>query len=132
MGYIRHGTVSQADYNTGRIKVTYKEKNNCVSAWLEYFNFNGEYKVPEIGSKVIVLMFDSSKGVAIGGYFNNKETLLKESGKGVFVKELGTKQGEATIVYKNGTVRLKAENIEFEVGGKLINLRELEEKVDNL
>lgn len=131
MGYIRHGTVSQADYETGRIRVTYKEKNDCVSAWLEYFNFNGEYKVPEIGSKVIVLMFDSNKGVAIGGYFN-KETILEETGKGVFVKELGTKLGEAKIVYKNGTIRLKAENIEFEVDGKVINLKELAEKVNNL
>lgn len=131
MGYIRHGTVSQADYETGRIRVTYKEKNDCVSAWLEYFNFNGEYKVPEIGSKVIVLMFDSNKGVAIGGYFN-KETILEETGKGVFVKELGTKLGEAKIVYKNGTILMKAENIEFEVDGKVINLKELAEKVNNL
>lgn len=131
MGYIRHGTVSQADYDTGRIKVTYKEKNDCVSTWLEYFNFNGEYKVPEIGSKVIILMFDSTKGVAIGGYFN-KETILKESGKGVFIKELGMHQGEATVIYKDGTIRLKAENIEFELGGKVINLKELVEKVNNL
>lgn len=131
MGDIRHGTVSQADYDTGRIRVTYKEKQDCVSSWLEYFNFNGEYKVPAIGSSVIVLMLDSSKGVALGGYFN-KETQLIESGKGVFMKELGTTPGEATIAYANGTLRLKAKNIEFEVEGKVINLKELVEKVENL
>lgn len=131
MGDIRHGMVSQIDYDTGRIKVVYKDRQDCVSAWLEYFNFNGEYKTPAIGSNVIVLMLDNSKGVALGGYFNNKTQLL-ESGKGVFVKELGTLPGEATIVYKDGTLHLKAENIKFEIGGKAINLKELVEKVDNL
>lgn len=128
MGDIRIGVVSEAEYDTGRVKVNYKDKSNAVSPWMEYFHFNGEYKVPKIGSNVIALILENGKGIVLGGYLN-KNTILSRTGKGVYVKELDEEPGKGCIYYKSGTIQMKADNIEFVMEGKIIKLSQILEKV---
>ena len=134
MSDVRIGKVSEVDYNNGMVKVVYEDKNNAVSPWLSYFQFNGEYKMPTVGKNVVVLITKNGQGVVLGGYFNKKVSNISAKGKGIFVKELADVEGNAFITYDHNTLKLQiaAGNVEIICGGKTVSIEELAEKMDKL
>lgn len=134
MSDIRIGKISGIDYGNGMVKVTYEDKNNAVSPWLSYFQFNGEYKMPLIGQNVIVLVTMNGQGVVLGGYFNKKVSNISAKGKGIFIKELAEKEGNAFISYDHNTLKMQiaAGIVEIICSGKVISVAELAEKVDKI
>ena len=54
-GENRIGTVSSVDAATGMVSVVYEDRDGEVTELLPYATFNDEYKLPQIGAKVVVL-----------------------------------------------------------------------------
>lgn len=74
MRIIRIGQVSQIDYETGMIRVTYKDMDEAVSAPLPYACLDGEYHMPNVEDYVLVLHLTNGQeaGVILGRYWNKK------------------------------------------------------------
>lgn len=111
---IRVGKVSSIDYETGMMRVTYKDKDGAVTANIPYANFNQEYSMPKIGESVLVahLSNGSSRGVVIGTMWNQKNKPA-ENGETLYRKELSKNPGAAMIRYEDnaGEYLLRAPNI---------------------
>lgn len=69
---IRIGRVSSVDYESGMVRVTYRDKDDSVTINLPTMNFNDEYRMPEPGQDVVVahLSNGSSRGVLLGTVWN--------------------------------------------------------------
>ena len=52
---IRIGKVSSVNYAQGMIRVTYPDRDNSVTAEIPMFSFTDEYKMPKVGSQVLVV-----------------------------------------------------------------------------
>lgn len=127
---IRLGKVSSIDYENGMISVTYPDLDDSVTDDLPVFSLDDEYKMPPIGSEVLVLHLSNgcTGGVVMGLYWNeaNKPPIY---GKNVFRKELGENLGEAYIQYKDGNITLKDQKVSTTLESILNRLTDLESKV---
>jgi len=76
---IRSGRVSSINYEAGKIRVVYDDKNSAVTQELPMQSF--EYDMPKIGDMVYVAHQSNSVefGVVLGGYFN-QNNVPRESG----------------------------------------------------
>lgn len=91
---IRIGSVSSIDYENGRVKVLFKDKDNTVSDFLPMLS--SEYFMPKINDLVVCLFINGTqKGFCLGKYFS-KSNIPVESGNGVYYKDLF---GEGFIKY---------------------------------
>ena len=108
---IRIGKVSSV--SGCMVRVTYPDRDDSVTAELPVFSFTGEYKMPKVGSQVLVVHLSNgtSAGVVLGGYWNKSNRPSVTSG---FRKELGDSAGEAYLEYKDGTLRIHAPRIVFD------------------
>lgn len=109
---IRIGNVSSVNYDTGMIRVTYPDRDDAVTAELPVFSFTDEYKMPAVGSEVLVLHLSNGAeaGVVMGHYWN-EDNVPPAAGAGVFRKELGQRFGEAYIQYRDGNIVIRARHI---------------------
>ena len=105
---IRIGKVSSV--NGCMVRVTYPDRDNSVTAELPVFSFTGEYKMPKVGSQVLVVHLSNgtSAGVCLGNYWNDSNRPAVSSG---FRKELGDSTGEAYIECSGGKVTIHASQI---------------------
>ena len=112
----RIGRVSKVNYESGKVRVTYPDRDGMVTDELPVACLSGEYRMPTVGDEVFVahLSSDKNTGIVIGRYWDNSN-VPAETGKDVFRKELGSEPGAAyikcvddEIVFhdKNGTVSL--------------------------
>lgn len=110
------GRVSKVNYEDGTVRVTYPERDGMVTDDLPMLALSGEYRMPAVGDEVIVTHLSSNRnfGVVLGRYWGSGN-VPAESGKGLFLKEIGTAPGEAyikcegdeiTFHDKNGSVTL--------------------------
>lgn len=109
----RVGKVSSVNYETGKIKVAYHEKDDSVTREIPLLS--NEYQMPPIGSQVLVvhLANGTEAGVVLGRPWSDKN-MPAEGGEGLYRKELGTTSGEAYIRYQGGTLLIHAENVVIE------------------
>lgn len=114
MDAVRIGLVSAINYKNGTVRVTYPDRDDCVTAEIPIFSFTGEYKPPKVGEEVLVLHLSNGEeaGVMLGKYWSG-ENRPPISGKG-FRKELGETVGEAYLQYKNGTLTIHAGTIRLD------------------
>lgn len=105
-GGSRIGTVSSVDPATGMVSVIFADRDGEVTELLPYATFNDEYKLPQLGAKVIVLRLSSGGGMGIilGTYWNESNAA---GDPGTFNKDLG---GGAYINYKDGILTIAAEH----------------------
>ena len=108
--YIVVGRVSSINKSTGMLRVTYPDRDNSVTAELPLLSFTDEYKIPSVGSQVVVahLSNGSSAGVVLGHYWNKANTPPVSKG---FRKELGEEYGDAYIDYNEGVATIHADRI---------------------
>lgn len=101
---IRKGRVSSINYDTGMMRVTYRDRDRAVTAEYPILNLNDEYRMPEIGQDVIVAHMSngSSRGVVLGPVWNKKYK-PKEGGKQLYRKDLSRKKDAAYIRYDDAT-----------------------------
>lgn len=113
-GAIRKGKVSSINYETGMMRVTYKDRDNAVTAEMPILNNNMEYSMPGIGQDVLVahLSNGSSRGVVLGPLWN-QENMPAEARKDFYRKDFSSRKGVAYIEYddKTGQYRIKAANL---------------------
>lgn len=113
---IRIGKVSEVNYDTGMLRVTYTDKGKATTAEMPFANYNDEYNMPKVGSSVIVahLSNGSSRGVVLGTVWNRKNKPT-ESGESLYRKDLSKTKGAAMYRYDDdtGEYLLKAPNIEI-------------------
>lgn len=111
---IRLGRVSAIDYDKGMISVLYTDRDESATDYLPVLSFNGEYKMPAVGSYVAVahLSNGSAAGIVLGNYWNEANRPAV-SGKGVYRKEFAPSAGEAFLQYSGGTILLSADNIKL-------------------
>lgn len=111
---IRIGRVSSVNYETGMARVTYRDKDETVTAEFPMLTNNEEYRMPGIGEQVLVahLSNGSSRGAIIGTVWNQKN-IPKESGKSLYRKDLSAYKDAAYIRYSDetGEYLVKAANL---------------------
>ena len=119
MDNIRIGTVGTVNYQNATVSVVYADMNDLATAELPYFSFTGEYKMPKVGEQVLVLHLSNGEsfGVVLGGFFSD-EDLPKESGEGLFYKQL------------TDSIAIKAKGDTLEIAG--VNIKELEQRLTAL
>ena len=102
----RIGTVSSVDAKTGMVSVIFNDRDNEVTELLPYATFNEEYKLPQIGAKVVVLHLSNGgeMGIILGTYWNEYNAA---GNPGTFHQELG---GGAYNNYKDGVLTIAAEH----------------------
>lgn len=102
----RIGTVSSVDPETGMVSVIFEDRDGEVTELLPYATFNEEYKLPQLGAKVVVLHLSNGgeMGIILGTYWNECNAA---GNPGTFHKELG---GGAYINYKDGVLTVAAEH----------------------
>jgi len=133
----RIGTVSSVDAETGMVSVIYQDKDGEVTELLPYATFNDEFKLPQLGAKVVVLHLSNGgeMGVILGTYWNEHNAA---GNPGTYHKDLG---GGAYIDYNDGVLTITAEHThigslngtenyqEFEVEALLKKLHDHEERI---
>lgn len=126
MGEVRIGKVSSIDYEHGMISVLYDDLEGCVTDHMPCLEMNGEYKMPPIGSMVLVLHLSNglSMGIVCGGFWN-EANVPQEYGKGLYRKEMGAKPGEAYLKFHEGKLLIKAPQIILETGQGRLSVDEL-------
>ena len=79
---IRIGKVSSVNAGSGMVRVTYPDKDDSVTAELPVFSFTDEYKMPKVGSQVLVVHLSNgtSAGVCLGHYWNKSNKPLVSEG----------------------------------------------------
>lgn len=72
MGDIRIGKVSSIDYDNGMVQVLYTDRDGAVTKALPVLTFNDEYKMPSVGSYVLVVHLSNGTeaGYILGTYWN--------------------------------------------------------------
>ncbi len=105
----RIGTVSSTDAETGMVSVLYRDRDGEVTQMLPYATFNGEYKLPQVGDKVIVIHLSNGKEMAVvlGTYWNKNHPARNP---GAYHKELGER---AYFNYHRGVLTIAAEHIQL-------------------
>lgn len=119
MNNIRIGTVGTVNYQKAMVSVVYTDMNDLATAELPYFSFTGEYKMPKVGEQVLVLHLSNGEsfGVVLGGFYT-EEDLPKETGEGLFYKQL------------TDSINIKAKGDTLELGG--VDIKALERRVTDL
>lgn len=126
---IRIGTVSSVDAVNGMISVIYQDRGGEVTQALPYLTFNDEYKMPDIGQKVLVahLSNGAEMGVVLGTYWNKANS---PGAPATYYKELG---GDAFFKYdaKTGNLTINAEHITFNAtgDGARVTVKEIKQKL---
>ncbi|MCI7097539.1 MAG: phage baseplate assembly protein V [Lachnospiraceae bacterium] len=112
---LRIGRVSAINYPHGMISVTYPDLDDAVTDYLPMLAVGDEYKMPGIGEEVLVIHMPNgyAGGIVLGKYWNEDNRPAK-SGKDVYRKEFGQKQGEAYLEYSNDRLLIHAKKIIFE------------------
>lgn len=107
----RIGTISSFDKKTGMASVLYSDRDGDVTQMLPFATFNGEYKIPEAGSKVLVVHLSngSEMGIILGTYWNEGNPA---GGQSTYHKHLG--EG-ACFDYdaSTGVLNITAGHLEF-------------------
>ena len=64
----RIGTVSSVDPETGMVSVIFEDRDGEVTELLPYATFNEEYKLPQLGAKVVVMHLSNGgeMGIILG------------------------------------------------------------------
>ena len=118
MDEIRIGTVSQVDYGSGKIAVTYTDRDDSTTRLMPYLTFNGEYHMPLLEQKVCVLRLSTGEevGVVLGTFWSGSGQDPLVSGKDHYHKELSHTPGKASFDHDPGTgeLRIKADKIIME------------------
>jgi len=114
---IRIGKVSRIDYETGKIAVTYGDRDDSVTDLLPYLTFGGEYHMPKVEQYVAVMHLSTGAemGVVLGGYWD-VDNRPPVSGKDIFRKELSNEIGKAFMQHdpETGELTIKADNIKLQ------------------
>ncbi len=107
---IRIGKVSSVNAGSGMVRVTYPDKDDSVTAELPVFSFTDEYKMPKVGSQVLVVHLSNgtSAGVCLGHYWNKSNKPPVSEG---FRKELGEESGDAYLEFSGGKLTIHASEI---------------------
>lgn len=144
---IRVGKVSSVNVTNGTIKVSYPQLDKAVTTEIPYANFADTYKMPQVGSWVIVLHLSTgaSAGLCIGNYWGSGSK-PPEGIAGLFRQDYGVTPGEAYLRYLEGALLLFCEgsvaieganiaetagaNMDITVGGNLTEKVTGETKVE--
>lgn len=107
---IRVGKVSSVNVANGTIKVSYPQLDKAVTTEIPYANFADTYKMPQVGSWVIVLHLSTgaSAGICLGNYWGSGSK-PPEGIAGLFRQDYGAAPGEAYLRYLQGALLLFCE-----------------------
>jgi phage baseplate assembly protein gpV len=85
--FIRQGVISSVNYEEGRVRVLYEDKNDTVTKELPLLNF--EYDMPKVGDPVYVSHQSNGveNGIVISRYWQDGEKPI-ESGWNIWRKEM--------------------------------------------
>lgn len=131
----RIGTISSFDKETGMASVLYSDRDGDVTQLLPFATFNGEWKEPCAGEKVLVVHLSngSEMGVILGTYWNESNPA---HGRGIYHKELGN---GAFFDYADGIFEISAGHLKFTAtdgnesftaAGLMADIRAIKKKLD--
>lgn len=120
--YIRLGLVSRVDPDNGMAAVTYPDLDGNTTVDVPVFSFTDEYKMPKVGSTVLVLHSPSGQCAAfILGHIWNKKNKCPHTGEDIWRKELAHDYGTAFMDYDGATntLTIEAPNIVLRASSSL-------------
>lgn len=122
-GDIRIGKVSSIDYDNGMVQVLYTDRDGAITKALPVLTFNDEYKMPKVGSYVLVVHLSngSEAGYILGNYWNEANA-PSSTGKGVYRKEYGSQAGAAYARYDEETKTLEFHGDNILLSGAAIDI----------
>ena len=128
MNEIRVGYVSSVSADVGTVRVTYEDRDCSVTAEIPVFNHSGEYFMPRVNDRVLVLHVsnDSSMGIVLGTFWN-EVSMPPVIGQNVFYKPL-SEDGKCNAAQENGSVSLTDNNGSFTIK----EFMELKKRVEEL
>ena len=92
MDNIRIGTVNTVNYENGVLSVIYEDRDDCITQDIPFLTFNNEYKMPDVGEKVLVLNLSNGAGMGIClGTYWEEENAPPIGKKGVYYKKINDK-----------------------------------------
>lgn len=125
---IRIGQISRIDYATGRIAVTYGDRDDSVTDLLPYLSFNNEYHMPKVEDYVAVMHLSTGAemGIILGTYWDDGNP-PPVSGKDIFRKDLSNEIGKAFLQHDPGTGELliKADKITLQTQAGRLSISDL-------
>lgn len=128
MSDFRIGKVSRIDYETGRIAVTYPDRDGSVTDLLPYLSFGGEYHMPKIEQYVAVarLSTGAEMGIVLGAFWSGDQ-IPAAAGKDMYRKELSNTPGKAYMQHDpdTGVLTIKAGKIVFQTDERTIDVDQL-------
>lgn len=88
MDILRVGKISAVNYDDGKCRVVYSDRDDCTTVELPLVVFNNEYYVPEVDDQVLVLHQPNGAASAfiLGDYWSKTHNTPDDTGKGVRVK----------------------------------------------
>lgn len=133
----RIGTVSSVDADTGMVSVMYQDRDGEVTQLLPYATFNDEYKLPKVGTKVVVIHLSngSEMGIVLGTYWNRGNPA---GNPGSYLKKIGEK---AYFMYQDGLLTIEAERVcissaqsrkSFEAGELVKQIEAMEKRLEGI
>ncbi len=126
---IRIGRVSSVNAARGMISVTYPDLDGSTTGEFPVFSFTDEYKMPSVGSEVLVLHLSNgqSAGIVLGRYWNASNQPPVSSG---FRKEMGDAFGESYLQYSGGTLTIHADKIVIDGDTEISGAADISGKVE--
>ena len=119
---VRVGRVSSILPEDGHIRVTYPEMDASVTKEIPVFFMHGEYRMPPVGSQVLVLHLSDGQdaGVALGGYWSD-EDIPEETGADLYRKDMVS----GYLADRGGAVELHGDSITLSDATGSITVSEL-------
>ncbi len=127
---IRLGKISSINYELGRARVLYEDRDNSVTSELPFLAW--QYHMPKINDLVVVACFSNGtvSGVILGSIYHLANKPFNGS-SGLFRQEMSNTKNRAVIEYneKTNKMLIKAPSIELEEYGQdnksLINIKQI-------
>lgn len=129
---IRLGKISSINYELGRARVLYEDRDNSVTSELPFLAW--QFNMPKINDLVVVACFSNGtvSGVILGAIYHLANKPFNGS-SGLFRQEMSNTKNRAVIEYNEKTNKMfiKAPHIELEEYGQgnesLINIKQIKD-----
>lgn len=129
---IRIGVVNTISYEDGVLSVIYPDLDDSIIDDVPILTFNDEYKMPNIGDKVLIVKISDGTDICLGTYWE-KENLPPLGIENAYCKKINEKTSIQYDVNDKSLV-LEAERIKFKAisDGIEITLKDLMNRIEKL
>ena len=103
MDLLRVARISSINYEKGKARVVYKDRDNCTTIEVPFIVHNGNYHMPGVNDLVWVMHQPngSAEAVILGRYWSDEYTSPENAKQGLYRTDMSRKQGKAYVEYSD-------------------------------